>query len=59
MEKRKFGKTGCEITALGFGGMELQYLDETSAVRLLNEALDRGINYVDTSPGWPQNAATI
>ncbi len=52
MEKRKFGRTGYEITALGFGGMELQYLDETSAVRLLNEALDQGINYVDTSPEY-------
>lgn len=55
MEKRKFGKTGYEITALGFGGMELQYLDEMNAVYLLNEALDQGINYVDTSPEYPMS----
>lgn len=55
MEKRKFGKTGCEITALGFGGMELLYLDEKSAVRLLNEVLDQGITYVDTSPEYAKS----
>lgn len=55
MEKRKLGRTGYEITALGFGGMELQYLDEESAVSLLNEALDQGINYVDTSPEYPMS----
>lgn len=55
MEKRKLGYTGNEVSVLGFGGMELQYLDEESAVRLLNEALDGGINYIDTSPEYPMS----
>jgi aryl-alcohol dehydrogenase-like predicted oxidoreductase len=52
MEKRKLGKTNLEITTLGYGGMELHYLDEKSACSILNKALDSGINYVDTSPEY-------
>lgn len=52
MEKRRLGRTGFDITALGFGGMELHLLNEEGAVKLLNKALDLGINYVDTSPEY-------
>ena len=52
MEKRKLGNTGLAITALGYGAMELQEVDEPQAARLLNVALDGGINYIDTSPDY-------
>ena len=52
MEKRKLGRTGYEITALGYGGMELHWLHETDVCALLNKALDLGINYIDTSPEY-------
>jgi aryl-alcohol dehydrogenase-like predicted oxidoreductase len=53
MEKRILGKTGLEISALGYGGMELHYLDEKSAHEMLNKVLDNGITYIDTSPEYP------
>lgn len=52
MEKRRLGRTGFDITVLGLGGMELHWLNEESAVKFLNKALDLGINYVDTSPEY-------
>ncbi|HEY9075622.1 MAG TPA: aldo/keto reductase [Anaerolineaceae bacterium] len=53
MEKRKFGKTGMEVTALGYGAMELRHLQEESeSLHLLNQVLDLGINYIDTSPDY-------
>jgi aryl-alcohol dehydrogenase-like predicted oxidoreductase len=52
MQKRILGKTGLEVSALGYGGMELHLLDLKSASRLLNEALDRGITYIDLSPEY-------
>jgi aryl-alcohol dehydrogenase-like predicted oxidoreductase len=52
MEKRILGKTGLEVSALGYGGMELHFLDEKGAYAMLNKALDSGINYVDTSPEY-------
>ncbi len=50
MEKRKLGKSNLMVTVLGFGAMELNRMEEKAAARLLNEALDGGINYIDTSP---------
>ena len=52
MDQKLLGKTGLNITALGFGGMELGKLDTKSAAKLLNAALDCGINYIDTSPEY-------
>jgi aryl-alcohol dehydrogenase-like predicted oxidoreductase len=54
MEKRKLGKTGLEITRLGFGTMELRLVDEKTASKVLNGVLDRGITYIDTSPEYPK-----
>ena len=52
MERRMLGKSGLEITVLGYGGMELHYLDEKHANDMLNKALDNGINFIDTSPEY-------
>lgn len=53
MEKRVLGKTGLETTTLGFGTMDIRYLDLANASRMLNTMLDKGINYIDTSPEYP------
>jgi aryl-alcohol dehydrogenase-like predicted oxidoreductase len=56
MEKRKLGRTGLEVTQLGYGAMELrQGPDDERAVtdgqaeRVLGAVLDAGINFIDTS----------
>lgn len=48
---RPFGKTDVQVSALGFGAMRLPR-DEEAAVRLIHKALDLGVNYVDTAPGY-------
>ncbi len=53
MEKRILGKTGLSVTAMGLGTMDVRYLDLQNVSRLLNTALDSGINYIDTSPEYP------
>ncbi len=50
MDKRQIGTTGLSASILGFGSMELCKLEFPEAERLLNEALDGGINYIDSSP---------
>lgn len=50
MLKRKFGTNEMEVTVLGYGAMELPRLSPQEAEKLLNEVLDRGINFIDTSP---------
>jgi aryl-alcohol dehydrogenase-like predicted oxidoreductase len=51
MEYRKLGKTDMNVSVLGFGGSEIGYehVSLTAAKKLLNEALDAGINLIDTA----------
>ncbi len=51
MEKRMFGKTGMMVTVLGLGAAEIGFNgvpQETVGV-LVNEALDAGLNVIDTA----------
>jgi aryl-alcohol dehydrogenase-like predicted oxidoreductase len=55
LPKRTLGRTGVEVTTLGFGAMELRGgnrgpgLNDEDAGKLLNLVLDSGINFIDTS----------
>jgi len=51
--KRTLGKTKAQVSILAFGGGSrfLQY-DEESGLRALNEAIDSGINYLDTAQAY-------
>jgi len=53
MQTVPFGNTGFEISRLGVGlsevGFELSLDDQEQASNVLNTALDRGINFLDTS----------
>jgi aryl-alcohol dehydrogenase-like predicted oxidoreductase len=55
MEKRTLGKTGMDVTVLGFGGAEIGYqgVPFPIAERLLNSALDAGLNVIDTAECYP------
>ncbi len=52
VKTRDFGNTGLAVTVLGYGAMELRHVDEHQAARLLNGALDAGINFIDTAPDY-------
>ena len=49
--RRVLGKTGEKVSILAFGGGSrfLMYEDEAVALRVLNEAIDSGISYLDTA----------
>ena len=51
MEYRKLGKTGMNVSVLGFGGWEIgyQHISLRTVKKLLNEAVDAGINVIDTA----------
>ena len=56
MEYRAFGRTGLQVSAIGFGCWELggQYghYDETEVIAAVNRALDVGVNCFDTAEGY-------
>ncbi|MBC8385230.1 MAG: aldo/keto reductase [Candidatus Cloacimonetes bacterium] len=56
MQYRKFGKTGVDVSILGFGAMRLptmeknpKQIDEEQAEEMIRYALQKGINYIDTA----------
>jgi aryl-alcohol dehydrogenase-like predicted oxidoreductase len=55
---RTLGRTGADVTVLGYGAMELRgrprgpEIADEDAGRLLNAVLDSGINIIDTSPDY-------
>ena len=51
---RAFGKTGMEVSILGFGSGSrfLMYQDEDEALEALGRAIDLGITYVDTAHSY-------
>jgi aryl-alcohol dehydrogenase-like predicted oxidoreductase len=54
METRKLGKTGFEVSALGFGGGPVGYLetDRQDVSKILNTLLDRGVSLIDTAASY-------
>jgi aryl-alcohol dehydrogenase-like predicted oxidoreductase len=59
--RRPFGNTGLEVSVLGLGGGQVgsSSLSESAAERLLNQALDLGLNLIDTARGYGQSEARI
>lgn len=51
IEHRTLGKTGLSVAVLGFGGAEIGYegTDQATVAKLLNAALDAGLNVIDTA----------
>jgi aryl-alcohol dehydrogenase-like predicted oxidoreductase len=60
MIKRTLGRTGLQVTTLGYGSMGLRgprtwgvrVVAEDAADTFLNAVLDAGINFIDTSPDY-------
>jgi D-threo-aldose 1-dehydrogenase len=63
LSKRKLGKSGVEVTVLGFGGGMLgeQYvrLDEKDAQRTVEAAYDAGLNLFDTAPHYGHGLSEV
>jgi len=52
MEKRILGKTGLEVTAVGFGGIPIQRVDQKQVTKIVDEMETVGINFIDTARGY-------
>jgi predicted aldo/keto reductase-like oxidoreductase len=62
MRYRTFGKTGEKVSVLGFGTMRMPIVgndygkvDVPASMKLMRHAMDRGLNYIDTS--WPYHSS--
>ena len=67
MLKQPLGRTGLEVTQLGYGSMGIRgprtwgvrVVSEEAADRLLNAVLDAGINFIDTAPDYGHSEERI
>lgn len=53
------GRTGLEVTRLGYGAMAVRDTSSKVSERVLNEVLDAGINFVDTSNDYGNSEEMI
>ena len=62
MEHRKLGKTGLNVSVLGFGGAEIGWdvlQTQENINQLLNAALDAGLNFIDTAAAYKKSEILI
>src|SRR5437763_337910 len=67
LEKRTLGRTGLQVTALGYGAMEVRGsriwggrpVTEGQAETILNAVLDSGINFIDTANDYGRSEEFI
>jgi len=63
LPRRTLGRTGLNVTTLGYGAMELRgapsgpAVADATAEKMLNAVLDSGINFIDTSIDYGQSEA--
>jgi aryl-alcohol dehydrogenase-like predicted oxidoreductase len=64
-ERRRLGKAGPEVSAIGLGCMSLSGVygtsDDAAAIALIHRAIDLGVDHFDSSDmyGWGQNEALL
>ena len=63
METRSLGKTGLDLTVLSYGasslGAEFRRVDLAEALRSVHVAIDRGMNFIDTSPYYGRGMSEV
>jgi aryl-alcohol dehydrogenase-like predicted oxidoreductase len=58
MKNRPYGTTGKYVSEIGFGAWQLGNkgdwgnMNDEDAISLVHEAIHRGVNFFDTSPGY-------
>ena len=62
MERRILGRTGLEVSVLGMGGLFVSKVGgrgREEACRAIHRALELGVNYVDTAPGYADSEEVL
>lgn len=52
MKYRRLGRTNLQVSVIGFGGIPIQRVDDFNAEKVVNRAIEMGINFFDTARGY-------
>jgi predicted aldo/keto reductase-like oxidoreductase len=59
MERMVIGKTGLEVNRFGFGGIPIQRVSESQAVETVLHAIEKGVDFIDTSRAYTTSERRI
>ncbi len=59
MQYNILGKTNLKISVVGFGGIPIQRLNKEEAVKVVNYALEKGINFIDSARAYTVSESYI
>jgi predicted aldo/keto reductase-like oxidoreductase len=58
-ERVRFGRTDLMVSSIAFGGIPIMRLSRQDGVRLVKDALELGINFIDTAHGYGHSEELI
>jgi len=59
LKKRRLGKTGLQVTEMGFGGIPIQRVSEEEAIKIVKRCNELGVNYYDTARAYTTSEERI
>jgi predicted aldo/keto reductase-like oxidoreductase len=59
MQYRPLGKTGINVSVIGLGGVQFNSPTNDYAVRIIQHALDLGVNYIDTARDYGDSEVKV
>jgi uncharacterized protein len=59
MKRITIGNTGLEVNRMGFGGIPIQRVDEAQAVETVRHAIEKGVDFIDTSRAYTTSERRI
>ena len=59
MERMVIGKTGLEVNRFGIGGIPIQRVSESQAVETVLHAIEKGVDFIDTSRAYTTSERRI
>ena len=60
MEYRKLGNSGIKVSEIGLGGNNFGWwADEETSIKVINHAIEKGINFIDTADGYDRGNSEI
>ena len=59
LPRRPYGKSGDQLSVIGFGGIIVMNAEPEHAARIVAEAVERGVNYFDVAPSYGNAEAKL
>jgi predicted aldo/keto reductase-like oxidoreductase len=59
MRKTVLGKTGLEVSRIGFGGIPIQRVSELEAIQVVQRCIELGVTFLDTANAYTNSEARI